>query len=151
MGRIIGAVVAGYLAMAGVIFLVCMGAYALMGAERVFKPGSWEPSIVWVLTMFISGFVAAMIGGWVALKIADSAQGSKWLAVLILVLGIVSSLFSRTTSPSKESRPAGISMMDARKNAYTPAWVALALPVIGVAGVLAGGRRRSPVSAPSPA
>ncbi len=150
MGRIIGAVVAGYFVMVGVVFVLFSAAYLAMGTESAFKPGSYEPSSLWIFIMFIGGFVAALVGGWVCAKIARNPQGPKWLAVLVIVLGILVAIPSLIATPRKDSRPAGLSNWDAMNNAQTPSWVALANPVIGVAGVLIGGRRRIEGTPPSP-
>ena len=151
MGRIIGAVIAGYVAMLGVVFFVFSAIYFFIGADRAFRPGSYEPSMLWILIMFVVGFLAAVLGGWVSVKVAANLQGPKWLAVLVIVLGILFALPSLLAKPSKEPRPAGLSNMEAMKKAQTPAWVALSNPVIGVAGVWVGGWRRRGGSAPAAA
>jgi hypothetical protein len=150
MGRLIGAVVAGYFVMFGVVFLLFSAAYTLMGADRAFKPGSYEPGNLWIWIMFIGGFVAALVGGWVCARISSNPQAVKWLAVLVLALGILCAIPSLMATPRKEPRPAGLSNMEAMKKAQTPTWVALSNPVIGVAGVWFGGRRRKETTPPSP-
>jgi len=151
MGRIIGAIVAGYLAMFGVVFLLFSGAYSLMGADRAFKPASYEPTNLWILIMLLGGFVAALFGGWTCGKIARNPQGPKWLAVLVLALGILfCALPTLMATPRKEPRLGGLSFREAIRKTQTPTWVALSYPVIGVAGVWFGGKRRRPGAAPSP-
>jgi len=150
MGRIVGAVIAGFLALSGIITVLTFAFFFGLGADRAFKPSSYEPSMLWILIMFVVGFVAAVIGGWTSFKIANNSQGPKWLAVVVLVLGILYALPALTATPTKEPRPSGITDKKTMEKGQTPTWVALSLPVIGVAGVWVGGwRRRSGNSAPA--
>jgi hypothetical protein len=147
MGRIIGAVVAGFLAFFGIFKVLIVASLFAVGADRAFRPGSWEPSMTWIFFMFLAGFIAALVGGWVATKIADSFQAAKWLAVVVLALGLLMALPTLSATPSKEPRPANLNVMEAMNKARTPKLVALANPVIGVAGVWVGGKRRRSASA----
>lgn len=147
MGRLIGSVVVGYIVMFCVVFLVFSGAYFAMGADRAFLPGSYDPSMLWNVLSVVLGFAAAVIGGMVCVVIAKDARGPKWLAGLVLVLGLAFAIPVLRMAPASEPRAPGVSMMEAMGKARQPPWAALLNPVIGVLGVMVGGRRRSGVAA----
>ena len=147
MGRLIGSVVVGYLVMFCVLFLVFTGAYFAIGADRAFLPGSYDASMLWNVLSIVLGFAAAVIGGMVCMMIAKDARGPKWLAVLVFVIGVAFAIPVLRQSPVSEPRPAGLSMMEAMGKARQTPWTALLNPVIGVIGVLVGGRRRGSTAA----
>ena len=147
MGRLIGSVVVGYIVMFCVVFLVFTGAYFALGADRAFLPGSFDASMLWNVLTVVLGFLAAVIGGMVCLMMAKDARGPKWLAVLVFLIGIAFAIPVLQQAPVSEPRPAGLSMMEAMGKARQTPWTALLNPVIGVLGVMVGGRRRSGAAA----
>jgi hypothetical protein len=65
------------------------------------------------------------------------------LAVLVLILGVLSAIpVLRANEASPAGRTGNVSNTQAMLNAKEPAWFALVLPVIGVVGVLIGGRTK---------
>jgi len=147
MGRVIGAAIVGYLVMFVVVFVVFSGAYLALGAERAFQPGAYDVSMLWNVLSVVIGFVAAVIGGMVAVTIAKDARGPKALAVLVLILGILFAIPVMQQQPTSEVRTAEVGNMEAMGKARQPLWAALLNPVIGVVGVMIGGRRRSSATA----
>ena len=143
MGRLIGSVVVGYIVMFCVLFAVFSGAYFAIGAERAFLPGSYDASMLWNVLSVVLGLAAAVIGGMVCMTIAKDPRGPKWLAALVFVIGVAFAVPVLRQSPVSEPRPAGLSMMEAMGKARQTPWTALLNPVIGVLGVMIGGRRRS--------
>ncbi len=147
MGRVIGSVIVGYLVMFVTVFVTFSGAYFAIGADGAFRPGSYDVSGMWILLGTVLSFVAAWLGGRLCIAIAKDAKGPKALAGVVLVLGILFAVPAMKQQPPSEARPAGVAMMDAMQRAKTPLWVALMNPVIGVIGVLVGGRRRPDAAA----
>jgi hypothetical protein len=147
MGRLFGSVIVGYIVMFCVVFLTFSGAYLALGPDRAFLPGSYEVSMLWNVLSVVLGFVAAVIGGMVCMMIAKDARGPKWLAVLVLVLGLAFAIPVLQQAPVTEPRTASVGNMEAMGKARQPPWAALLNPVIGVIGVLVGGRRRSGATA----
>lgn len=140
MGRVIGGVVAGYLAMAAVVFVGLTAAYVAMGADRAFLPGSYDVSVMWILTSLVVGFAAALLGGKVARAIARRATGPRALAAVVVVLGLVLAFAAMGGSQEAAGLRAGaVNALDAMQRAQTPLWVMLVNPVIGALGVLVGG------------
>ena len=70
MGRLFGSVLLGYIAMAFAVFAGLSLAFVALGADRAFRPGVFDVSAVWVVVSFIVGFGAALLGGWVARRVA---------------------------------------------------------------------------------
>ena len=123
MVRAISSVVVGYVAMFAAIFLAFSGLYLLLGQDLSFQPGSYEPSVLWTVVSFALGVGAAALGGYVC----------AWIA--------------RTAATPAEPRTGEVGNLDAMMKAKQPAWVAVANPFVGLAGVLLGSRLRRPAAA----
>lgn len=145
MGRTIAGVLVGYVVMALVVFAVFSLAYMAMGADRAFQPGSYAPSTVWVAVSLVVGFLAAFVGGRVCAAIAKDPRAVTALAVVVVVLGIVFAVPVMTRKEGPGPRTDTVGNMEAMQRAQTPLWLALLTPLVGVAGVMVGGRRRPAV------
>lgn len=150
MIRNIGGVILGYILMALLIFLTFSAAYLLMGASVAFKPETYEPSNLWLVTSTVLGLVAAVVSGYVCASIARGGRAPLALAVLVVVLGVLAAVPAlRAANAGRErlTRPNEVSNMEAMQNAVQPGWVALLNPFVGAAGVLVGARlRRRPAA-----
>src|SRR5262245_33040708 len=136
------AVVVGYLAMAGVAIGALTGAYAWLGADVAFLPGSFELSRRWVLISLAIGIVAALVGGAVCAWIARAARAARavlMLALLLLLAGLAFALLEGD-KPLPGPRLGPITHEEALTNLRQPRWMTFALPVVGAVSVLAGGR-----------
>jgi MFS family permease len=141
MGRMIGGVLLGYIAMAAVVFAGLSLAYFVLGADRVFQPGVYDVSMLWVITSFVVGFGAAAVGGWIARRIARTPTGPRVLAGLVVVLGIAIALpLLSGSADAVVHRTEALGMFEAMQYEQTPLWVALLNPLVGALGVLVGGR-----------
>ena len=149
MLRIIAGVVAGYTAMALVVFLSLTAAYLAMGADRAFQPGVYDVTALWLVVMFLVSLIAAVIGGKVCALLGKSRKAVLALAGLVLVLGLLSAIPALKPPPGEPpARTGEVPNLEAMMKARQPAWVALLLPVIGVVGVLFGGRVKPAISSP---
>lgn len=139
------AIVAGYLAMAFAVFLSFMLLYLAIGANGAFEPGSYEVSLPWIVLSTILSFAAAFVGGTVCARLATAQRAPIALAGIVLGLGLAMAL--PMLNPAEDLRPTvrteAVGNMEAMANARQPAWIALANPFIGAAGVLAGARKRA--------
>ncbi len=138
---ILGAI-AGYVVMFFFIFLAFSAAYLAMGAENAFVPGGYDVSTTWIVVSFVLGFIAAVVAGYAAAAIGKGMTAVKILAGIVLVLGIVSAVAVAMSPRPEGARTADVPNLEAMTKAQTPLWVALLNPLIGVAGVLVGGRSR---------
>jgi hypothetical protein len=148
MLKSIVAVIVGYVVMFVTVFVLLSSAYLGMGTERAFQPGSYEVSVAWLAVMLMVSALAAVVGGKVCRLIARGDRAVYALGGLVLVLGLLSAIPALTaTGAEPKPRTGDVANLEAMMNAKQPAWVALLLPVIGVAGVFVGGRSRPPVTA----
>lgn len=148
MGRAILSVVVGYVTMFAAIFLTFSGLYLLLGQDLSFRPGGYEPSVLWTVVSFALGIGAAVLGGLVCARIARTATPPKVLAGVVLVIGLLSAVPVVTAAETPaEVRTGEVGNLDAMMKAKQPAWVAVANPFVGLAGVLLGARLLRPPAA----
>jgi len=141
MLRAIVGVIVGYLAMAVVMFACLMIAYLSMGTPRAFASGSYDPSTLWLVVMFLVGGGAALTGGGVCRVIAKRPKPVVVLACIVLVLGAgLGASAMAKPQPDAGPRPADVTGLDAMQKARTPVWVSFSNAIVGFAGVLVGGR-----------
>lgn len=139
MVRGIVGVIVGYVVMALIIFLTFSLAYLGMGTNRAFNPGSFDPSLFWIVISFFLGFVGALVGGYTCATIAKSKRAAQVLAGLVFVIGIIVAIPVLTSGdPRINVRTGDVSNMEAMTKARTPGWVALMNPLIGAVGVMVG-------------
>ena len=152
MGRAIGSVVLGYVAMAVVVFVCMSVAYLLLGTEGSFRAGSYEVSGAWLVVTLVVGLGAAILGGFVCAAIAKTARPTRVLAAVVLVLGLAMAMPALTDSdPGDERvREGEVAMFDAMQEARQPNWVMLLNPLIGAIGVLVGAGLRRRERPPAP-
>jgi len=139
--KIIG-VVAGYIAMAALIFILFTTLYLILGAEGAFQPGNYQASTTWLVLSTILGLIAAVIGGLVCVMIAKDHKAAIWLAGLVLVLGIILAIPSLNV-PDEEMnkvREGNVDNIEAMQNAKQPPIALILNPIIGAIGVIAGSR-----------
>lgn len=144
--RTVAGVVVGYLVMTIVVFASFMGLYAVLGPERSFLPERYDPSPVWITASILLGFLAAMLGGYVAYAVGRTVTAPRALAGFVLILGLVlaiPSLRPAAEDPRPDVRVGDVPALQAMSNARMPAWLALLNPVLGFAGALYGGRKAS--------
>jgi len=142
MLRKIFGVVAGYIAMAVLIFILFTILYLILGADGAFQPGNYQASTTWLVLSTILGLVAAVIGGLVCVIIAKDHKAAIWLAGLVLVLGIILAIPSLNV-PDEEMnkvREGNVDNMEAMQNAKQPPIALILNPIIGAIGVIAGSR-----------
>ena len=144
MARSIVAVIAGYIAMAVLVSVTFICAFMLMGTEWAFKPNSFEASNAWNVMALIASLVVAVIGGFICAAIARGGKAPIALAIVVFALGIllaIPTLFANKANANRV-RTGDIPTMEAMQNATQPAWVPFSFPILGVIGVLIGGKLR---------
>lgn len=143
MGRSILAVIAGYLAMAVGLFLMFTTAYLLMGAGGAFQAGNYQVSMLWIVLSFVVSLAAALVAGYVCAMIARSMGAPKFLAGLVLVLGLLQAGWLVVhPNPDPGARTGDVPNFEAMTKAQTPLWVTIIMSVIGAGGVMIGGRAK---------
>ena len=142
MARSIIAVIASYILMFVLTFITFSCMYMVLRADGSFKPGTFESSNLWMGTAFVASFVIAVIAGFVCAAIARGGKAPLVLAIVVFVLGLllaVPSLVAKRTNAGLV-RVGDVPMMEAMQKAQEPDWAPFALPFIGAAGVLIGGK-----------
>ena len=136
------AVVAGYVVMALVLFATFSLAYLLMGADRAFRPGTYDVTPLWLAVSFVFSFIAAVVGGWVCAVIAKRRTAAKGFAAVVFILGVLLavSVLMGSDGARPQVRKGNVGNLAAMQNAGQPAWVAFMNAVIGPAGILLGAR-----------
>jgi hypothetical protein len=139
MGRLIGAVLLGYVTLALLIFAGLSLAYVVVGADGAFRPGVYDVSTLWIVISFVVSFGAAIAGGWVARRVARTPTGPRVLAGLVVVVGVAMTLATMGATEVAGARTEAIGAMEAMQVAQTPLWIMLVNPLVGVLGILIGG------------
>jgi len=147
MGRSIVGTLAGYVVMIVIVLASIFGTWQALGPAGSFNGEGPYPSTAWVLSNVIFGFLGAYAGGWVARRLGKSDLAIKMLAGLILALGLYQlvteeSAYEKRSADAPDKPVAELTFMEAGMVARSPLWYLWSIPVIGVAGVWLGGRRR---------
>ena len=114
-------------------------AYLVLGANGAFQPGTYDVSVAWLVLAPIVAAVAGVVGGLVCKLIARTSGASLALVALVLVLGVASAV-AGMNKVAPAARAGDVQNLAAMRNAKTPTWMMLLMPVIGAVGVLAGAR-----------
>ncbi len=143
MGKIVGAVVAGYVTMFVVVFILFAVGWMMLGADGSFRADSWDVSFAWVLLSLAIGLVAAIAGGYLCQAIAKDPRGILGLLAVVIVLGLAMAVIAAVAPETPvRTRPDSLSMFDAMSGAQQPVWLAFVNPFLGAVGVLIGARMR---------
>lgn len=146
MIRSIAAVVAGYAVMALWVMLALSLSWMALGPEFAFREGTVDVSLGWMAVALATGFLGALLGGFVAARISRVPGGSavRVLAGLVLVLGLLSAFFQVPPEerPVFEGEIAAIAPAEAAEVARQPRGYPYAISIIGCLGVLGGGSAR---------
>ena len=143
MGRAILGVILGYAAMFVVVAASFTALQLGMGTERVFRPGSYEASSLFLACAVVLSLIAAVVGGLVCAAIARRVGPTRALAVVVLVLGVLNAVMNMN-KPLPGPRVGDITPFEAAQKATQPAWYLWSLPVIGAAGCLIGAGLKKP-------
>jgi hypothetical protein len=137
MVRFIIAVVVGYLVM--VVLVVATSSVAFVVPDFAFEKDDFDVTPGWLIYALAAGLVAAVAGGFVATRIARRRRVAAVLAALVLVIGLLSAMVILGREKPTGSA-AGLNVAERASRAVQPTWYAFALPFVGAAGVLVGGR-----------
>lgn len=138
--KFLGAVV-GYIVFFFCLFLLFTGLSLVLGPDRLFLPGNYDPSMMWIISAFVLGFIAAAIGGYVAALIGKSGA-VKIMAGLVVLIGAIVFVQLLRENKAVETRTVDLPTMEAMFKAREPLWVAVVNPLLVVIAVFAGGALR---------
>ncbi len=148
MLRSVLAAVAGYVTIAVAVFASLSIAFSFLGPEFAFHEASSQSTLQWTLVALLSGLLSALAGGWVAGRVGKSSQAFLILVGIVLVLGIVSAVYSMTSRPQivADADTSDWGFIKASRGASQPVWYVFLVPLVGALGVLWGGRLGYPES-----
>ncbi len=146
------AVIVGYVTMAAWVSVVMTVAFALLGVDFVFVGGTTQVSQNWVILALALSLIGALIGGVVAAWVGRSPRNRPVfaLAAMVLALGLLVAAGHWNASRAGDAGatpqplPESVSFREAAASGVAPMWYHLAVPLIGYAGVMLGGRLKRP-------
>lgn len=138
--KILGGVI-GYLVFFICIFLLFSGLYLVLGPDRSFLPAQYHPTMLWTISAFVLGFIASVIGGYVASLIGKSG-GVKIMAGILVIIGAIVIVMLAFDKTPEEVRTGDVPNWDAMLKAREPLWVGVVNPILGLIGVFVGGGLR---------
>lgn len=134
-------VVVGYVAMFSVAFAAYTAAYLGLGTERVFQPGTYALSGIWIGLVIVITFIAGLVGGLTCAAISKSRTAGLVFALIVFVLSFIFEL-PNIMKDHPEARTGDVSNMEAMEKAQPPVWLCLLIPFLGGAAVLMGTRMK---------
>lgn len=143
MRKIVGAI-AGYLLYFTCVFLLFTGFSLVLGPDRLYRPGNYEPSMLWIIGAWVIGLISAVLAGYVAALIGKSGA-VKVMAGLFVLIGVIVFVGLLRENKPVETRTVDLPLMEAMFKAREPLWFAAVNPFLLVAGVFAGGALRKSV------
>ena len=138
--NVLGAI-AGYIVFFFVMYLVFTGFSVAMGPDRLFLPGKYEPSAMWIAGSFVLGFLCAALGAYVAALIGKSGA-VKVMAGIVIVIGVLVFVMLSQDKTPIETRTVDLPTSEAMFKAREPLWVAAVNPFVLLLAVFTGGALR---------
>ena len=160
MIRAILAVIVGFVVMAVWVMGTFAAAFFTLGESYAFDESTNQVTLVWCLLDLGLGLIGAVLGGFTAAAIGAGPTKTpvKVLAGLVLLLGLGQAawmmygpeaepepstevLFNEPVAEDPEGLLAKVrAQMEAAMEYEQPTWYPFALPVVGLVGVLLGGK-----------
>lgn len=146
MGRMVAAVVSGYVLMLVVVFVLTMAAYAAIGGAAL-QPGSYDATMMWVGAALGCALIGGLFAGYATATFSrGDSRARTGLVVLIAVMGVLFAVPVLRRPATSPARPEGAVTMQAITQSRQPLWVAVLLPLLGAAGAAAGWSMRKRAS-----
>ncbi len=147
MLRAILSVIIGYVVVGIWVFATTTGAWFALGSDFAFDKGTYDATTGWSVVSLVLGAIGAVIAGLVTASIARTATPAKVMAGIVLVLGLVEAVAYQVGDATAEEAAQAVpveelTVWQAATTTQPQAWYSYALPFVGCAGVLVGGRMR---------
>lgn len=141
MLKTIGGIVLGYIALTILFFGVFTGLYLALGPERVFQPGTFQISMLWLVLALAGALIAGTLGGFVCRAVSRSMRVCRVFAIIVFLLSVVMCLpvvMADQTPRKRGNEP--LPTMEAMQQGQAPIWMHLLSAVLSGGGVLLGAR-----------
>lgn len=145
MARTVGAVIAGYAALAAWVFLTLTLAFSLLGANFAYEPGTLRARVAWSAVALVLSFLGALLGGRVSVAIdkREDLRAPKILAAIVLALGLAMAASQLGKQPPPLPKPVEqMEPMEMGKYTKSPDAYNFGVPIVGALGVLLGAKLR---------
>ncbi len=147
MLRAILSVIVGFVAMFAFVVVTMTVTWFALGSDFAFNEGTYEASTGWSVVSIALGLIAAVLGGLVTASISRTATPFKVLAAIVFVFGLVEAVsYQMRDAPADETEQAvpvdELTVWQAATTTKPQVWYSFALPFVGCAGVIIGGRMR---------
>ena len=138
------AIIVSYVAMFAIFMAIFTCLYFVLGVERVFKPDSYEVSMLWIALTLVIGFLVSMFAGFLCAAISKSWRACQVFALIVFVLTLIQcfSALRRNNPDAPNIRAGEVAMFDAMSLAVSPLWLHFVNPILSGAGVLIGARMK---------
>lgn len=143
MVKAIVSIVVGYIAFTCVMFGLMTVLWFAVGMERVFQPGTFQITPLWIALALLVALIAGTVGGFVCSAMSKSAGVVKVFAAIVFVLAVIMCIPAMKADQTPKPRTGDIKMMDAMQQGQAPIWMHLSSSALCGLGVLLGGRRRA--------
>ncbi len=124
------------------LFAVFTGAYLALGPERVFQPGIYAVSPLWLVFYAVANLCAAILGGYRCAAISRSRNTCRVFAAIVFVLAFLLCIPALRADRTPHARTGDVPNMQAMHQAQIPAWMHLLNPFVCAVGVLCGSCRK---------
>lgn len=135
-------IVLGYLAFTLFFFAVFTGLYLVLGAERVFQPGTFQISTLWLGLALTGSLCAGLLGGYVCRALSHSLRVCRVFAIIVFLLSIIMCLPVILADQTPRPRAATpLAAMAAMQQGQAPIWMHFLSAFLSAGGVMLGARR----------
>jgi hypothetical protein len=138
MARTFPGVVASLVAMAALTFALSIALWFALGVDGVLQPGSFRDTPLLGAWSVAASAAGAVAGGFLCARLTRSRAAVGALAAIGFLMGAGNAAGQRGKQ-EPGARPAGLGVFQAIGQRKEPGWFTLLVPVIGAAGILAGG------------
>ncbi len=139
--KAIGGIVLGYIALMIFFFGLFTGLYLALGPERVFQPGTFQISMLWLVLALAGALTAGLLGGFVCYAVSHSMRVCRVFAILVFLIAIVMCLPVMLADQKPRPRASeALPTMEAMQQGQAPIWMHLLSAALSGGGVLLGAR-----------
>ena len=141
MAKAIVGIVVGYIVFMCAMFGLMTALWFAVGIERVFEPGTFQITPLWIGLALLVSLIAGAIGGFVCSTISKSAGVVKVFAAIVFIVAIIMCIPVMMADQTPKPRSGDIKMMEAMQQGQAPIWMHLASAALAGLGVLVGRRK----------
>ena len=136
------AIVVSYIVMTVAFIAVFTGLYLVLGVERVFEPGTFRITPLWIGLALAGALGAGMLGGYLCAGMSKSVRACQVMAAIASAIAILMCLPSMMADQTPKPRAGNLPTMEAMQQGQAPIWMHLVSAALYGGGVLLGARMK---------